>query len=139
MGPASKMATDNNSCTVKALSAAFSISYDDAHSFAAKEWNRVTGRGVRTSAMLQTFPIGFSTQSRALGKEITRAKATSEYKQPNGTMLERAMNLSTFCKKHPRGTYYILVDGHALVISDGEVIDHSDRPKRRIKFAWKIS
>lgn len=140
-GPATCLQGDHNYCTVTALSASFSISADQAHDYAAKTWNRRQGKGVSTLTMLKSFPIaeGLTQGKDVLGKEVIRMKAEHDYKQPDGSIKTRAMNLSTFAKKHPRGSYYILVPGHALAIIDGEIVDHTDKPKRRIRFAWQIS
>lgn len=140
-GPATKLQGDRNYCTVTALSATFYISADQAHEYAAKTWGRVKGQGVRTITMLKSFPMaeGYSQAKEVLGKEVIRVKAEHDYKQPDGSIKTRAMNLSTFAKKHPTGTFYVLVDGHALAIINGEIVDHTDKPKRRVKYAWRIN
>jgi hypothetical protein len=140
-GPATKMERDSNYCTVSALSATLGISFDQAYDYARDNWSRQRGRGVTTSIMLKTLPqaIGKEYAKEVLGQEVTRVKAEQDYKQPEGYMLTRDMTLSTFAKKYPRGKYYILVKGHALAVIDGEIVDHTDKPKRRIRYAWKIS
>lgn len=139
-GPATMLAKDNNYCTVAALSASLDISFDQAHDYARMLWDRKTGKGVSTFTMFKSFPMaeGREQAKEVLGKEVIRVKAEHDYKQPDGSIKTRHMNLSTFCKKHPRGKYYILVKGHALAIINGEVVDHTDKPKRRIRYAWKI-
>lgn len=138
-GSAAKLQGDSNYCTVTALSASFSISADEAHEFATRKWARRRGKGVATVTMLNTFPVAEGHYKEALDKRITRVKAEQDYKQPDGSIKTRAMNLSSFCKKYPVGSYYILVPGHALAIINGEVVDHTDKPKRRIRFAWNIT
>lgn len=140
MGPATKMASDHNYCTVTALSVTFGVPYDEAYDYARGEWSRVRGRGVTTSIMLRSFPQaeGKEYASKVLNQAVVRVKAEQDYKQPDGSIKTRDMNLSTFCKRYPKGKYYILVKGHALAVVDGEVIDHTDKPKRRIRYAWKI-
>lgn len=139
-GPATRLKGDTNYCTVTALSATFSISADEAYEYVAKTWKRKRGRGVATLTMLSTFPQaeGFSYAKEVLGKDVIRVKAEQDYKQPDGSIKTRDMNLSTFSKKYPRGKYYILVKGHALAVIDGEVVDHTDKPKRRIRYAWRV-
>jgi hypothetical protein len=136
--PATMLKGDNNHCTVSALSASFDISFDQAYDYAHVLWNRKRGKGVRTLTMLKTFPNTEGGSQAVLGKGMTKIKAKHDYKQPDGSIKTRSMNLSTFTKKHPRGRYYILVKGHALSVIDGEIVDHTDKPKRRIMHAWKV-
>ena len=137
-GPATMLEGDSNYCTVSALSATFEVPFDQAYSYASVLWNRKRGKGVRTVTMLKTFPGVVADTTSVLKQMVTRVGTTQDYKQPNGSIKTRAMNLSTFCKRYPRGRYYILVQGHALSIIDGEIVDHTDKPKRRIRYAWKI-
>jgi len=90
--------------------------------------------------MLRTFPQaeGISQAKEVLGKDVIRMKAEQDYKQPDGSIRTRSMTLSTFARKYSRGKFYILVKGHALAVIDGEIVDHTDKPKRRINFAWKV-
>ena len=140
-GSATKLQGDSNYCTVTALSASFGISADEAYEYAAKTWERRKGKGVTTAIMLRSFPQaeGFSYAKEVMGRDVIRVKADHDYKQPDGSMKTRAMNLATFAKKHPRGKFYILVKGHALTIIDGEIVDHTDKPKRRINYAWRVA
>ena len=139
-GPATKKATDGNYCTVTALAATFGMSYDEAYSFASKEWSRKKGKGVATITMLGSFPqaVGKDYAKKVLSQEVERVKAEQDYKQPDGSIKTRDMNLSTFSKKYSKGKYYILVKGHALAVIDGEIVDHTDKPKRRVRYAWKV-
>lgn len=140
-GPATKMEKDTNYCTVTALSATLGISFDTAYDFASKEWNRSRGRGVGTLTLLGSFPqaVGKDYSKMILDSVVTRVVAEQDYKQPDGSIKTRDMNLSTFSKKYPKGKYYILVKGHALAVINGEIVDHTDKPKRRVRFAWKVS
>ena len=138
-GPANLMTGDNNACTVKALSATFGVSYDDAYAYAAKMWDRVKGRGVATSKMLTTFPGSFDLESFVLGRSVARVKATKDYKQPDKTIKTRKMTLGTFTSTYKTGTYYVLVKGHALAVIDGEVVDFKEEYGRKIMYAWKVN
>lgn len=139
-GSTAKLKGDMNYCTVAAFSASFSISADEAYEYAATVWERRRCRGVSTLKMLKTFPQaeGLSYAKEVMGKDVVRIKAEHDYKQPDGSIKTRSMTLSTFAKKFKRGKFYILVKGHALAIINGEIVDHTDKPKRRINFAWKV-
>jgi hypothetical protein len=139
-GSTAKLKGDTNYCTVSALSASFSISADEAYDYATKIWERRRHKGVSTIKMLSTFPQaeGFTYAKEVMGKDVIRMKAEQDYKQPDGSIRTRSMTLSTFAKKFKSGKFYILVKGHALAIINGEVVDHTDKPKRRINYAWKV-
>ncbi len=107
-GPAKLMTGDNNACTVKALSATFGISYDEAYAYAVKAWGRVKGKGVRTTKMLETFPSEFTQRTIVLGSSVARVKATKDYKQPDKTIKTRKMTLGTFTSAFKKGVYYVL-------------------------------
>jgi len=137
-GPATMLKGDSNYCTVSALSVTFEVPFDQAYSYASVLWGRKRGKGVRTVTMFRTFPNTEGGSQAVLGKGMTKIKAKHDYKQPDGSIKTRSMNLSTFSKKYPRGKYYILVKGHALSVIEGEIVDHTDKPKRRICHAWKV-
>lgn len=125
---------DTNNCAVNSLAMAFNVPYDEAHAYAQKKWGRVNGKGTSTKAIVNDFKV-----STPFGKMTVEVTVTQEYKQPGGWMRKRCMNVQTFLKKYPSGTYYVLVRGHALVVQNGILIDNSTRLKRRIHRAWKIS
>jgi len=125
---------DNNNCAVNSLAIACNVPYDQAHAYAQKNWGRNHGQGTKTKAIVNDFRV-----STPFGKMTVEVTVTQEYKQPGGWMRKRCMNVQTFIKKYPSGTYYVLVRGHALVVKDGVLIDNSTRLKRRVHQAWKIS
>lgn len=53
------------------------------------------------------------------------------------------LTVSQFCRKHEFGTFLVRVDGHALVVRNGRMIDpnhvRSSGMKRRVKGAWRIT
>lgn len=138
-GPANLMTGDSNSCTVKALSATFKISYDQAYDYAATMWARKKGRGVRTMEILKTFPASIDQSATVLGGTVTKVRATKDYKQPDRTIKTRKMTLGTFTSTYRTGTYYVLVKGHALAVIDGEVVDFKEEFGRKIMDAWKVN
>jgi len=128
---------DNNSCSVLALAEAFEISYDQAYTYAKDVWGRLKRKGVITGRIIDTFNSGL----KVLDKKIVDSKPITKYRQPNGKIVNRRMRISTFIKEHPKGTYYILVKGHALVIKNGVMYDvksFADRFSRPINYAWQV-
>jgi hypothetical protein len=123
---------ETNDCTVKALAVALAIPYDQAYLYAKRSLNRKRNVGTTGKVLQRAFSFDKSF-TELKGKAI---KTT--YKQVDGKMLDRDMTIGTFARVYPSGTYYIVVSKHALVVKDGIVFDHSDKPKRRIKMAWKV-
>jgi len=138
-GPTDLMNGDSNACTVMALSATFGVSYDEAYTYAAKNWDRVKGKGVTTSKILRTFPSEVTQRTLVLGASVGKAVATKDYKQPDKTIKTRKMTLGTFASTYRKGTFYVLVRGHALAVIDGEVVDYKEEYGRKVMNAWKVN
>lgn len=51
---------------------------------------------------------------------------------------EHHMTIGNFLKRYPEGRYWVFVSGHALAIIDGIVHDHSYKPRRRVKLAYRV-
>ena len=51
---------------------------------------------------------------------------------------QNRITVGQFIKKHPVGTYYVANNGHAFVIRDGEVIDHTEGYRRQITCAYRV-
>lgn len=110
---------DKNNCTVKMLQNAFGIEkYEDAAQTAIDLWQRKRGHGVKTSDILASFESG-----KVLGKKVTKVEATNSYLAIGGGTITRKMNLTSFSRKFKKGTFVILVNRHALVCKDGELIN----------------
>jgi hypothetical protein len=96
-------------CTVTALANTMDWSFGKAHRYMKK-----FGRRDRCGMSL----IGISHALRNLGKESSS--------DCNG------MTINRFVKSHPKGSYYVLVRGHALAVVDGTVQDWTgDTAQRR--------
>lgn len=132
-----------NDCTVLALAASLEISYDDANQLAKKELKRQPKKGVPIKNLIQYFD---NVESIKIGdispKYVERMDVRNAYLyKKTGKVNYCKMNISTFVKKYPKGTYYMVVANHAFVIKDGEVLDHKHnlgKTKRIVKYAWKI-
>lgn len=150
-GSATKLNADSNNCTVLSFAAATNIPYDQAYSIAQDKWSRVKGKGVTTSTLTRFFGedninvcehniIINDIATKFVSKKID-VKNYYLYKK-TGKINTCQMNINSFIKKYPKGTYYMLVSKHAFVIKDGEVLDHEshkNKMSRRIKAAWNIS
>lgn len=96
-------AFEKNDCTVRAISNAFDVPYETAHSFLANN-GRQNKHGI-------PFVATIGRKARVIfGRRI------SYHKRPKKT-------IGTFAKKHPTGTYILLVYRHATVLKNGVIID----------------
>lgn len=133
-GPAYTMDGDTNNCAVLALSAAFGIPYDEAYSFASKNWNRVIRKGTRTSALLECF----RNFKELFGKRVVEKSNKNKYLyKSTGKVVECSFKLGNFAKKMNKGTYYVLVRNHATVVKDGKIMDYT-KPGRIVNYVWEI-
>lgn len=142
-GSAIKLNGDHNNCTVLSLAAATNMSYDRAYIVAEKIWSRKIKKGVKTKEISNFFNTNSilvnDIDQKFIGKRV-EVKSAYLYKK-TGKVNFCQMSLSTFAKQYSKGVYYILVRSHALVIKDGEIVDHKSlilKNKRRVLNAWKI-
>lgn len=129
---------DKNNCTVKMLQNAFGIeAYEDAAQKAIDMWQRKRGHGVKTIDILASFETG-----KVLGKKVEKVEATNAYLAIGGGTITRKMNLTSFSRKFKKGTFVILVNRHALVCKDGELLNAvmgEYGPKNAlILYAWEV-
>ena len=58
-----------------------------------------------------------------------------------GVTKKRNMTVGTFVKQNPKGTFFVLVKGHAFTIKDGVVVgnfEDSQKLKRPMRCAFEI-
>jgi hypothetical protein len=132
-GSATKYEKDTNCCAVIALTASFEIPYDTAHEVAFQQWGRVDRRGVPSARIFSSFNSG-----SFLGRCIEKVQTMREYWAPGGSRM-RKMKVKSFAQLYNRGTYYIIIRSHALVVKDGVIIDNRrDAANRNVVKAWKV-
>lgn len=114
-----KIMGEDKDCSVKALAIALGTSYELAHRHLQLHCSRRKGRGIRSSLVL---PQSLKNTQFKVGPYTAKSK----------------VSLSTFCKKHPEGRFYVAVAGHAIGIVDGVVFDSVDSPRRMVKWAIRV-
>lgn len=135
---------EDNDCTVRALMAAFDVSYDEAHHYARVWFERTDKEGVTTFDIKCYFKFmekhgitynGFKVRRKTDIKDGSlKAKIVS-------FVLEDAVNVHAREIVKNWGRYYILVDGHALASVDGVLYDNCDNPiwlDWRVRHVWEI-
>ena len=133
--------SETNDCVVRSFASAFKVTYDEAHQFVAKKFNRQNRKG--TSRFRTTMDNMSSHGTILFGKTLKRlgngnTKNSLSYEDKGKT---RNMTTFQFLKKFPKGTYMVTVTGHAFTIHNGVVIgNHEDvlKTKRVILHAWEV-
>jgi len=134
--------SESNDCVVRAFATSFEISYDLAHNKVSEIFERKNKKGTRFFAIR----MNFLSENNVL---INRKKVTPIKNDVNlcyyvvvkGAKTLRKMTTAMFLKKYPKGTYIVVVKGHAFTIKDGVVIGNQDDALQRrkiINHAWKI-
>ena len=135
-GTSNSMRGEDKDCAVRAVAAAFDVSYDTAHSFAETTWKRKRKRGTNTHLIVKTMEE-VSNGRLMFNKKAEPASTFNEYSTNKG-VIKCKSKLSTFANKNTKGTYFVLVRSHATVVKDGIVLDNYS-PGSTVKYAWKIN
>ena len=89
---------ETNDCTVRALSNGCHIPYPQAHNILRKHYDREHRKGMFFSHIM----------------EVLCSEFISHDAHKNGTM-----TISQFCKRFPKGRYFVTIRRHAIAIVDG--------------------
>lgn len=138
-----KAIKEKNDCFVRALSAATGSTYDDAHQFTADYFMREEGRGTMVELFLpnvlkETMKLGLNIEVDF--KKVPNSQCVNRYKL-NGEIIKRKKTVKSFIKDNAKGTYIVLVAGHAFTIIDGVLIDNMGeefRPTRKVTGAIEV-
>jgi len=122
--------TRTKDATVQAFAAAFNVDPKTAEdTIIDLNWD-VEGKLTEGT----TFHGHKVTEVISSPKKLTKWKLKGEKR-------ERSMRIRTFIQDYTQGTYYILVRDHALLVKDGQVIDHNPKgitEKHIVKVAFRI-
>ena len=123
-------AGEKNDCAVRAFANAFNITYDVAHQFTAENFKRKARKGTKAvyATLNKLKSVTFDLFSDTLFPETKTYNLVCVHKPINAEYTHKkvAYTVKTFCAKHSKGTYIVLVNKHALTIKDGIVIDNPD-------------
>lgn len=125
----SKLAkSETRDCVVRAFASACDWTYDKAHRFVEIEFQRKPKTGTK---MFITKMNKLSLEGRKLGRKGIKTILDPDIK-----------TVGQLVKWYDKGTYMIVISGHAFTIKDGKVIggnfNDSERMRCRIKSFWKI-
>lgn len=111
---------EHNCCTVVALWVATGKPLRDCF-----EYMRIHGRKPRKGMTKDAWNKALESMNKFRVKK-------GPYDQRN------RITVGQFIKKHPIGTYYVANNGHAFVIKDGEIYDHTEGLRRQITCAYRV-
>ena len=127
-------ANEYNDCVVRATASAFNVHYDEAHKWVKDTFNRVDRRGTR--GVFFEFRKMIENGEKVFGKNVVKV---GEYKNESATKnsigfggmiriqvrkgveKKRKLTVGRFLKEYTKGTYFMLVRGHAFTIKEGVV------------------
>ena len=135
-----KAVGENKDCVVRAFMNAAKVSYDEAHAFVAATFNREDGKGTfGTAAILNRLALA---KTPALGKKVVRlgtfgarpmtpleaveSKVLLNTEYPKGGGTFASFTVGKFLAQNPKGSFFIIVAGHALAIRDGKIFDNAN-------------
>ena len=135
-----KAAKENNDCVVRAFMNAAKVSYDVAHEFVATQFNRKEGKGTfATAEILNRLALA---KTKVLGRKVIslgrfgnrpmspiealeeKVLLNTEYPKGGGTFA--SFTVGKFLDQNPKGSFFIIVAGHALAIRDGKIFDNAN-------------
>ena len=138
-----KARNEKNDCFVRAVASASGSSYDAAHAYVKETFKRQDRQGTQfvNSTMesiegkLQEFG-NVKVKFEKLGKK----RVMNTYKL-YGELIDRQKTVKSFIKTNPRGTFIVLVAGHAFTIKNGVLVDNRGeefRPTRKVTGAYRV-
>lgn len=140
---------ETNDCVVRAFASSFDVSYDFAHKYVAEEFKRQSNRGTffTASKMVKLSECNIKVNGKKVcpvgtpSKSVLSPYSLSYKVKVSGVEKERQMTVGTFAKKNPKGSFFVLVKGHAFTIKDGVVIGNPEdaiKLKRPMRAAFEI-
>lgn len=131
----SKLAkSETRDCVVRAFASAFDIEYDKAHAFVGREFGRQFRKGTKRFNSTMTK---LADERRRLNYKLIKTISSGEMKRGSSRM-----TVGKFVENWNKGTYIIVITGHAFTVRDGEVIggnlEDANRMRCVIKGVWKI-
>lgn len=166
---------EKNDCVVRAVMNATGSSYDEAHKFVEETFDREPGKGTQFTApglikfatakgsnffngtkisFVGQHPdtvgiLGGATEEEAAAESNGKdKKILLNMKYPKGGGRFAGFTVGKFLKQNPKGTFLLIVPGHALTLKDGALIDnenHNDelfktqgRDQRKAEFIFEI-
>ena len=137
---------EKNDCVVRALMNAFDISYNEAHSITEKVFGRQRLKGTQGTynTLMRMVDGDIETPNKKKIKYIgshPKAGGKTTLRNPLYPIIEKKINdegeevkestfagytIGKFIQQKQKGTFLVLVAGHALAVRDGIMIDNGN-------------
>lgn len=136
---------EKGDCMVRALAAAADVSYRVSHKFCKDHLGREDNKGTANDE-IHTFMTKAEKEGLEIGGKsykvsvLGREDICNRYKL-YGEIVYRKKTLKSFIQDHPKGSYVVLVAGHALTVKDGELYDWNTlkfKPTRKVNSVYKL-
>ena len=136
---------EKNDCVVRAIANACDVNYNQAHKYVKDTFNRKKGKGVKWFAdtlgtitnndtdsaemsfdpigQLNLFTDGIKRTLKFIGESPKRGGKLTNPKYKHKPV---AYTIKSFAQAFNKGNYIVAVEGHALAVNDGVVIDNSN-------------
>lgn len=113
--------SETNDCFVRAVASSFDCSYDTAHAWVKEKFGRKNRKGTKfvVSKMATISSLGQTFNDKSV-KVIDGLK-----KFDSTTYKMKRTTLNQFIKKYQKGTYVIIVRGHAFTLKNGSIIGNT--------------
>ena len=156
---------ERNDCVVKAMAVSYNINYGDAYTLVKNVMFRQRGRGTTLTNMVSYFNKSVNWETIGYtGKKMCRFYAKYKksglhstvylkdtvfddrqpfivkYNKRTSEVSIKSYTVKSFRETYNKGTYLVLVSGHAFVIKDGTIIGNKSdgiRLRRPIQRAFK--
>ena len=147
--------TEKSDCFVRAVANACDVQYDQAHKFVKLNFNRKKGEGTKSTILhfaklkkmefepmgqLQLFPENLTRLVKCLGYA---PKIGGSFTNPEYTHKPVAYTVKAFAQKYSKGNFILTVEGHALAIKNGIVVDNDNYQfngyRRVVESAYQIN
>jgi len=117
--------SETNDCFVRAVASAYEAPYDKAHTWVKEKFGRQNRKGTMSvSCKMATMSTKGETFNNKSIKPIEKLRTLDIAK---GGMKRTTLN--QFIKKHPTGSYILIVKRHAFTLKNGAVIGNTQDSK----------
>lgn len=137
--------SEKGDCMVRALAAAADITYNVSHKFCEEVLGRKRNSGTNTlnitTTMLKAEENGLEINGKKYKVSVLGKRDIKNRYSIKGEVIWRQKTLKSFIETHQKGSYIVLVSGHALTVKDGELIDWNSmkfKPTRKVIGAFSI-
>lgn len=116
---------DGNSCAIHALMNCMGISFSESWHLAELS-GRIPGEGTYSSKLIEVV-------NRSYNREVLMRVPERD--------IWYYQSLVNFIKEHPVGRFYLRLNGHAIALVNGEVLDTTTlwrQPNAKVRDAWVL-